>query len=372
MIRLRIAESLGDINPAAWNRLCAGNPFVRHEFVHALIDTGCASARTGWQPQILVLERDGELAGAMPMFLKTHSYGEYVFDWAWADAYERHGLAYYPKLLCAVPFTPVSGPRVLAENDADRELLIGKSLDLARGVSSLHALFLEEREADLMRARGMLMRRTVQFHWQNAGYADFDDFLSRLSHQKRKNLKQERRKVRDAGVTFRWLRGAEIRASHWDFFNRCYRNTYRAHHSTPYLSLEFFRRIGETLPEHTLMIVAERNGAPIASAFNLYTPQTLYGRHWGAIEYVPLMHFEACYYQAIDFAIAEKLQFFEGGAQGEHKLFRGLLPVETQSAHWLAHPQFSRAIEDYLERETEGIAKYVNELREHSPFKAQP
>lgn len=372
VIRLRIAETLGDIDPAAWNRLSAGNPFVRHEFLHALIDTGCVSARTGWQPQILVLERDNQLAGAMPMFLKTHSYGEYVFDWAWADAYERHGLAYYPKLLCAVPFTPVGGPRVLAANDADRALLTGKALELAKGVSSLHALFLEDRDAAQMRAQGMLMRRTVQFHWKNDGYADFEDFLARLSHQKRKNLRQERRKVREAGVTFRWLRGEEIRPSDWTFFNRCYRNTYRAHRSTPYLSLEFFRRIGATLPEHTLMILAMRNGAPIAATLNLHTPQTLYGRYWGAVEYVPLLHFEACYYQAIDFAIAGKLERFEGGAQGEHKLFRGLLPVETRSAHWLAHPQFSRAIEDYLERETEGIAKYVNELREHSPFKEQP
>ncbi len=370
MIRLRIVESLGGIDAAAWNRLGDGNPFLRHEFLHALIDTGCASAGSGWQPQILVLERDGELAGAMPLFLKTHSYGEYVFDWAWADAYERHGIEYYPKLLSAVPFTPVTGPRILAESDADRALLVGKALDLAKSVSSLHILFPTEAEAALMQARGMLLRRTVQFHWRNAGFADFDDFLTRMSHQKRKNLKQERRKVREAGVTFRWLQGEAIRREHWEFFNRCYRNTYQAHHSTPYLNLEFFLRVGATLPEHTLMILGERNGAPIGAAFNLYTPDTLYGRYWGALEYVPLMHFEACYYQAIDFAIANKLATFEGGAQGQHKLFRGLLPVETLSAHWLRHPQFSKAIEDYLERETEGIAKYVNELNEHSPFKA--
>jgi hypothetical protein len=370
LIRLRIVESLGGIDPSSWNRFAGGNPFLRHEFLHALIDTGCASARTGWQPQILVLERDGEFAGAMPLFLKSHSYGEYVFDWAWADAYSRHGIEYYPKLLSAVPFTPVTGPRVLAANDEDRALLIGKALDLAKGVSSLHVLFPEESEAQLMHGRGMLLRRTVQFHWKNDNYTDFDDFLSRLSHQKRKNLKQERRKVREAGVTFRWLRGAEILRKHWEFFNKCYRNTYRAHHSTPYLNLEFFLRIGESLPEHALLILAERDGAPIAAAFNLYTPTTLFGRYWGAVEYVPLMHFEACYYQAIDFAIAQKLQTFEGGAQGEHKLFRGLLPVETVSAHWLRHPQFSRAIEDFLESETKGIARYVNELHEHSPFKA--
>jgi len=371
LIRLRIVESLDGIAAAAWNRLCGGNPFMRHEFLHALIDTGCVSARTGWQPQILVLERDGEVAGAMPLFLKSHSYGEYVFDWAWADAYARHGLEYYPKLLCAVPFTPVNGPRVLAGNSADRARLIGKALDLAKGVSSLHVLFPQEEEAELMHARGMLLRRTVQFHWRNAGYADFNDFLARMSHQKRKNLKQERRKVREAGVTFRWLCGDEIRREHWEFFNKCYRNTYRAHHSTPYLNLDFFQRIGRDLPEHTLLILAERHGAPIGGALNLYTPQTLYGRHWGCVEYVPLMHFEACYYQAIDFAIDRKLETFEGGAQGEHKLFRGLLPVETLSAHWLAHPQFSKAIEDYLEKETTGIARYVNELHEHSPFKSE-
>jgi predicted N-acyltransferase len=372
LIRLRIVESLGGIDAPSWNRFTDGNPFLRHEFLHALIDTGCACAKTGWQPQILVLERDGELAGAMPLFLKSHSYGEYVFDWAWADAYARHGLEYYPKLLGAVPFSPVTGTRVLAANDADRALLVGKALDLAKGVSSLHVLFPVGEEAQLLQSHGMLLRRTVQFHWRNEGYTDFDDFLSRLAHQKRKNLKQERRKVREAGVRFRWLRGNEIRREHWEFFSKCYRSTYRAHHSTPYLNLAFFLRIGESLPEHTLLILAERDGVPIGGAFNLYTPTTLYGRYWGSLEYVPLMHFEACYYQAIDFAIAQKLDTFEGGAQGEHKLFRGLLPVETVSAHWLAHPQFSRAIEDYLERETEGIAKYVNELNEHSPFKQRP
>ena len=371
-MRLRIVESLGDIDAKGWNRLCGGNPFLRHEFLHALIESGCASARAGWQPQILILERNGELAGAMPMFLKSHSYGEYVFDWAWAEAYERHGLDYYPKLLCAVPFTPVGGPRLLAHNDADRTLLLDKALDLARGVSSLHVLFPEAKEGDLMQARGMLLRRTVQFHWQNDGYADFEDFLARMSHQKRKNIRQERRKVREAGITFRWLRGPEIGREQWEFFNRCYRNTYAAHRASPYLNLEFFRRIGQTLPEHTLLILAQRNGAPIAAAFNLYTPDTLYGRYWGAVEYVPLLHFEACYYQAIDFAIAQKLGSFEGGAQGEHKLFRGLLPVETVSAHWLAHPRFAKAIEDFLTREATGIERYVNELNEHSPFKDPP
>ena len=373
MIRLRILESLGGVDAPAWNRLCGGNPFLRHEFLHALIDTGCASARTGWQPQILVLERDAELAGAMPLFLKSHSYGEYVFDWAWADAYSRHGLEYYPKLLCAVPFTPVTGPRLLAGNDADRSKLAAAALEMSREVSSLHVLFPPSPEAELLRGAGMLLRRTVQFHWTNdatrEGYADFDDFLSRMTRHRRKVIRQERRRVRETGVECRWLRGAQIERSHWEFFERCYRRTYAAHRSSPYLNLEFFLRLGAALPQHCLMILAERAGKPVAATLNLIAGNKIFGRYWGAQEHIPLLHFECCYYQAIEFAIANRLQLFEGGAQGEHKLFRGLLPVETHSAHWLAHPQFARAIEDYLERESAGITRYVDELNEHSPFR---
>lgn len=370
METLRVAESLGGVDPAAWNALAAGNPFVSHEFLTALIDTGCAVARTGWQPRFLLLERAGRLAAAMPLFVKSHSYGEYVFDWAWADAYERSGLEYYPKLLCAVPFTPVSGPRLLATNDADRRTLLAAALDAASGVSSLHVLFPTAAEALLMQAEGMMLRRTVQFHWRNEGYADFDAFLARMSHAKRKNIRQERRRVREAGVSFRWLRGAEIGRAHWAFFDRCYRNTYAAHRSQPYLNLEFFLRLGATLPAHTLLILAERDGRAIAAALNFVAGETLFGRYWGALEHVPLLHFEACYYQAIEFAIAERLASFEGGAQGEHKLLRGLLPVESLSAHWLARPRFARAVEDYLERESAGVARYVDELAEHSPFKS--
>jgi uncharacterized protein len=373
--RLRVVGSLAGVPAAAWNAIARGDdPFTSHAFLSALIDTGCASSRTGWQPQIVLLERDNRLAGAMPMFLKSHSYGEYVFDWAWADAYQRHGLEYYPKLLCAVPFTPVTGPRLLASNDADRGMLAKAALEMAREVSSLHVLFPPAAEAGLLQAAGMLLRRTVQFHWQNAegdGYADFDDFLSRLTRHRRKVIRQERRRVHDGGISFRWLRGAEIERSHWEFFERCYRRTYAAHRSSPYLSLEFFLRLGATLPQHCLMILAERAGKPVAATLNLLSENKLYGRYWGTQEHIPLLHFECCYYQAIEYAIVHRLQFFEGGAQGEHKLFRGLLPVETHSAHWLAHPRFARAIEDYLERESVGIARYVDELNEHSPFRAQ-
>ncbi|MGH8737553.1 MAG: GNAT family N-acetyltransferase [Burkholderiales bacterium] len=366
---LDIVESLSGVEPEDWNRLAGSNPFVRHEFLSALIDTGCASARTGWVPRFLLLRRSGALAGAMPLFLKSHSYGEYVFDWAWADAYARHGLEYYPKLLGAVPFTPVSGPRLLAASEREREALLGAALELARDSSSLHVLFPTEDEARLMQRQGMLLRRTVQFHWRNEGYADFEAFLARLTHARRKNIRQERRRVREAGVTLRWLRGAEIERRHWELFHQGYCGTYAAHRSSPYLNLEFFLRIGATLPEHILMILAERGGAPIACSLCLVDAEAVYGRYWGALEHVPLLHFECCYYQAIEYAIANGLKYFEGGAQGEHKLFRGLMPVETVSAHWLAHPAFARAIEDYLERETSGIGRYVNELNEHTPFR---
>jgi hypothetical protein len=371
--RLRVVESLAGVPAEQWNALAGGNPFVSHEFLDALIDTGCAGRRTGWQPRIVLLESENRLAGAMPLFLKAHSYGEYVFDWAWAEAYHRHGLQYYPKLLCAVPFTPVSGPRMLAASDADRARLLAAAQEMARELSSLHVLFPNAAEALLLEDRGLMLRRTVQFHWQNAagaGYADFDDFLARMTRHRRKVIRQERRRVREAGVTFRWLRGAEIETAHWEFFERCYRRTYAAHGSSPYLSLEFFLRLGAALPQHTLMVLAERRGRPLAASLNIVSADTLWGRYWGAAEQIPLLHFECCYYQAIEYAIAHRLRSFEGGAQGEHKLFRGLLPVETHSAHWLAHPAFAQAIEQYLARETAGLARYVDELNEHSPFRA--
>jgi hypothetical protein len=367
--RLRVTASLAGVDAAQWNALAGGNPFLRHEFLHALTNSGCASARSGWQPQFLLLERDGLLAGAMPLYVKTHSRGEYVFDWAWAEAYARHGLEYYPKLLCAVPFTPVGGPRLLAADDAARESLAAGALAAAREFSSLHVLFAPETEARLLEARGMLLRRTVQFHWTNQGYADFDDFLARLSHRRRKNIRQERRRVREAGVTFRWLEGAQIGERDWALFHRCYANTYAEHGQRPYLSLEFFLRAGGTMPENFVLVLAERGGAPIAAALDVRGGDALYGRYWGALEHVPLLHFEACYYQGIEYAIARGLARFEGGAQGEHKLFRGLMPVATLSAHWLAHPRFASAVEDYLAREAQGIAQYVNELNEHTPFK---
>src|SRR6185295_12209725 len=362
---LSVVDSLAGVDRDEWNALAGEQPFVRHEFFSALLESGSAMAATGWRPQFLLLRRSGGLAGVMPLFAKTHSYGEYVFDWAWADAHERHGVEYYPKLLCAVPFTPVRGNRILGE----KATLVRAALEMSKSFSSLHVLFAPDEEARLLEENGMLLRRTVQFHWKNEGYVDFEDFLARLSHARRKNIRQERRRVREAGVSLRWLEGEAIGRAQWEFFHRCYRHTYAAHGSSPYLNLEFFVRLGAALPGNVAMVLAERAGRPIAASLFLLDGATLYGRYWGALEHVPLLHFECCYYQAIEYAIGRCLQVFEGGAQGECKIFRGLMPVEALSAHWLADARFARAIEDYLEREGQGIARYVDELCEHSPFK---
>ena len=363
--RLEVVDSLAGVDRDEWNALAGEQPFVRHEFLSALLESGCAVAATGWRPQFLLLRRSGALAGAMPLFAKTHSYGEYVFDWAWADAHERHGVEYYPKLLCAIPFTPVHGNRILGE----KEPLIHAALEMAKGYSSLHVLFANE--AATLEQHGLMLRRTVQFHWRNEGYADFEDFLARLSHARRKNIRQERRRVREAGVSLRVLEGAAITPAHWEFFTKCYRRTYAEHRSSPYLNLDFFRRIGASMPQNMVLVLAERGGNAIAASMLVRDEKHLYGRYWGALEYVPLLHFECCYYSAIEYAILSKLEVFEGGAQGEHKIFRGLMPVETLSAHWLAHPRFARAVEQFLEREGAGITRYVDELRDHSPFRQE-
>jgi predicted N-acyltransferase len=368
---LRVVEDLADIPAAEWNALAGGNPFLRHEFFRALHDTGCASARTGWAPRFLTLWEGKRLAGALPLYLKSHSYGEYVFDWAWADAYERHGLDYYPKLLSAVPFSPVTGSRMLAGDAAARRRLVDAALELAREASSLHILFPPEAEARELERAGLMLRRGIQFHWRNAGYRDFDDFLATLTHDKRKKIKQERRRVREAGVTLVRKVGGEITREDWRFFVRCYTLTYRAHLSSPYLNLAFFTRLAEAMPEHVLLVIAERDGRPIASALDLFTPEALYGRYWGAVEHVPALHFEACYYQALEFCIERGIAACEGGAQGEHKLARGFLPQGTWSAHWLRHPQFADAVERYLAREAAGVGRYIDELREHSPFRRE-
>jgi predicted N-acyltransferase len=368
---VRIVESLAEIAAPAWNRLAGDSPFLKHAFLHALHETGCASPETGWTPQYVTLWEGQTLAGAMPLYLKSHSYGEYVFDWSWAEAYHQHGLRYYPKLLCAVPFTPATGPRLLADSREHRRMLLDAAFDLAARsrASSLHVLFPPPDQAEELERTGLMLRSSVQFHWENRGYPDFDAFLGGMNHDKRKKIKQERRRVRDAGITFRRLSGQEATEADWDFFARCYNRTYREHYSTPYLNRRFFGRLAESMPENLLLIIGDRAGKPIASALNIHNDQVLYGRYWGSTEFHSGLHFETCYYQAIEFCVAQGIRQFEGGAQGEHKLARGLLPVRTVSAHWLAHPQFARAVDQFLKREARGMGTYLDELNEHTPFK---
>jgi predicted N-acyltransferase len=373
---MRLISDLSEIGQERWDRLAFptpdSSPFLRYAFLSALHETGCASPRSGWQPCFLTLWSGKELLGACPLYRKAHSYGEYVFDWAWADAYRRHGLPYYPKLLVAVPFTPVTGPRLMAQDDATRAVLAHALLALvkAESLSSLHVLYPPPGEARALAQAGMMLREGVQFHWTNEGYQDFAQFIETLERKKRKNIRAERRKVAEAGVSLRRVLGRDATAADWRFFVRCYDNTYRAHHSSPYLNLAFFQRIGREMPENLVLVIAERERRPIASSLVLVTPSALYGRYWGEVEHVPCLHFECAYYQPLEYCIEQKIQTFEGGAQGEHKMARGFLPVITHSAHWLAHPAFADAIEEFLARESSGIQNYVDELRDHNPFKS--
>jgi hypothetical protein len=370
-MQLQVIESLSAINPEEWNALAGEYPFFRYEFVQALHETGCASGKTGWQPVYLSLRCDGLLAGVMPLYLKSHSWGEYVFDRQWAQAFERNGLKYYPKLLCAAPFSPVTGPRLLAGNTEDKRRLALGAVQLAKQlrVSSLHILFPEETDRAMLEELGFMLRENIQFHWHNAGYTDFDEFLSALNHDKRKKIRQERRRVKEAGISFRCLLGSEINEAELEFFYRCYANTYNEHWSTPYLSLEFFQRITQAMPDNLLWILAERGNQPVACAMNVIGGKRLFGRYWGTTEFISGLHFETCYAQAIEYCISHGLQVFEGGAQGEHKMARGLLPTPTWSAHWIADRRFAEAISQFLAEETEGVEHYREVLDEHTPFK---
>ncbi len=405
---IRVLSSPSDVSPQAWNALLAAqaepSPFMRHEYLSALHESSSASPESGWTAQFVTLWQGDVLHAACPFYIKDHSYGEYVFDWAWANAYEQHGLAYYPKAVVAVPFTPVPGARLLARDAQSRTLLVQGLIALCQQekLSSLHLLFGAEADIAACAEAGLMLRNTVQFHWTNvapilgtglpsppaegapaalerpgveASYADFDAFLASLSHDKRKKIRQERRKVADAGVSFRWSRGTDIAKADWDFFYRCYERTYREHGNPPYLTRDFFRRMADTMPEAWLLFVAERDGKPMAASLIALStqpdaPLVAYGRYWGALERVDCLHFEACYYQPLAWCIAHGAYRFEGGAQGEHKMARALMPVKTTSAHWLAHPSFADAVERFLEREGAGIENYMDHLGERSPFKA--
>ena len=379
---IRVFASPAEIDAAQWNSLLdaqpSATPFMRHEYLLALHESGSATPEAGWWAQFIAVFTGELLVAACPLYVKDHSYGEYVFDWAWADAYQRSGLAYYPKLLCAVPFTPVPGARLLARDDASRALLLRAMQSLAQGagLSSAHVLFLDEADQRAAKAAGWMLRSAVQFHWSNREappYADFEDFLASLQREKRKKIAQERRKVEQAGVNFVACAGEEITPDDWDFFYRCYTLTYRAHHSTPYLTRDFFTRVAKSMPENWLLFIAEREGERIAASLIAIDPArgNAFGRYWGATEYVPCLHFEACYYQPLAWCIANGYRRFEGGAQGEHKMARGLLPVATASAHWLAHPQFAQAVADFLHHEGRAVESYMDELEERRPFKAE-
>jgi predicted N-acyltransferase len=372
-VAVRDDYPLEAIAPAAWNALAGGDsqPFVSHAFLAALHATGCAVPAQGWRPRYLTAWRGDALIGAMPLYAKTHSYGEYVFDWAWADAYRRYGRRYYPKLVTAIPFTPVTGPRLLGSDDEAKRALLAAALDLVHHgeASSLHLLFPRAGDFALCRDAGMIERSGVQFHWRNAGYRDFDDFLAAFNHDKRKKVKQERRKVAATGVTIARKCGADISAADWMFFYRCHENTYAERGSAPYLTLDFFEALGALLPQHVLMVIASLDGQPIAAALDLWTPTTLWGRYWGALAYIPGLHFEVCYYQAIEFCIERGIASFEGGAQGVHKLARGLTPVVTHSAHALGDPAFAAAVAEFCARERIDIEHRHDELERASPFK---
>ena len=484
---IRILDSPLAVNASEWNGLLAAqspagilNPFMRHEYLAALHTSGSATPKTGWTPRFVTLWQGDTLVGACALYLKAHSYGEYVFDWAWANAYAQNGLEYYPKALVAVPFTPVPGARLMARNAAERALLVKALVAWCdeEKLSSLHVLFADADDVKACEDAGMMLRHTVQFHWTNRApkeiaptlpaargalppegaaapvarqsrfhgpglqdvatstpvsahsalppepelplplleeggdgdlcepepdfsgrhFTSFDDFLMSLSQEKRKKIRQERRKVRDAGITFRWSLGAQISSADWDFFYLCYERTYLEHGNAPYLSRDFFHRMEKSMPENWLLFVAEHDGVAIATSLiavsarpdcesgtfdakNVASQQesvetlpiqglTAYGRYWGALARVDCLHFEACYYQPIEWCIAHGFQSFEGGAQGEHKMARALLPVKTTSAHWLAHPSFADAVERFLEREGAGIDHYLEDLERRSPFKA--
>ena len=377
---IRVFDTPGQLPVAAWNALLAldadPSPFMQLEYLSALHDSGCATGASGWQPRYLTLWQDGVLQAACPLFHKRHSYGEYVFDWAWASAYEQHGLRYYPKAVVAVPFTPVPGARLLARHPPARRALVDALVRHAKdnGLSSLHLLFARDQDLQACASAGLMLRHTVQFHWHNHGYRDFGHFLSGLQQDKRKKIRQERRKVGEAGIRFRLRQGREITDTDWDFFYQCYERTYLEHGNPPYLNRDFFARMASDMPQNWLLFVAERDGRPVASSLIGLDPQrgVAYGRYWGALERVDCLHFEACYYQPLEWCIAHGFQRFEGGAQGEHKMARALMPARTSSAHWLAHPAFADAVERFLARETDGVDGYLERLAERSPLRQEP
>lgn len=370
-LSLEITDAISEVDSASWDAIAGAMPLLSHAFLSALETSGSVGDGTGWQPSHMLIFNEAQLVGAMPLYFKNHSYGEYVFDWAWAEAYARNGLPYYPKLLSAIPFTPITSSRLLTRQPEIQQLMIKALLQIMdkHQLSSAHVLFPDDDSAQAFSSAGWLKRYGVQFRWHNEEFENFDGFLNTLSHDKRKKIRQERNRIKASGVVCKRIKGVDITQEQWEFFYRCYENTYFEHRSTPYLTLAFFQQIGLTMPQNILLVLAYVDDKPVAAALNLYDKTTLYGRYWGAMQYVANLHFEICYYQAQEFCIAENIEYFEGGAQGEHKLARGFKPRPTCSYHKIAHPDFARAIADFVQQESQGMAAYTSELEQRAPFK---
>ncbi len=376
-MKFTIADSIQAVPAADWNRLAADNPFLNHAFLSALERHQSVGAESGWEPRYVLGHRNKQLITAVPMYLKHHSWGEFVFDWAWAGAYERNGLDYYPKLVIATPYTPVPGARLLIEDRNETQTinaLIDYILDYAQAiqVSSLHCLFLDEHDEQQLNRPSLIARADTQYHWINHDYEDFDAFLAQLASRHRKKVKRERRRIEEAEITVQLLHGNEINDEQWDNFYRFHRNTYlKRGHQTPFTS-SFFKEIGATMADNIIMITAQKDGQDVAAALNFVNSNTLYGRYWGCLDNYHSLHFEVCYYRAIDYCIASKLKRFEAGAQGEHKLVRGFYPTTTHSRHWIAHPAFREAIKKAVDYERQDLGRYQEMLSRHLPYKKQP
>ncbi len=378
-MNITIVGTIKEIGADEWNMLAGEkNPFLRYEFLSALETHHCVGERYGWIPQHITLRDDNQqLIGAVPLYLKDNSYGEFVFDWSWADAYHRSGLEYYPKLVVAMPYTPATGPRLLIAKDRDYKniasTLIEASIQHAKNlnVSSLHWLFTNEQDTQQLAEHGFMQRLGCQFHWTNQNYESFEQYLQTLTRGKRKNINRERRHVKDASVQLEILDGHEANEKHWHTFHRYYDSTFMKLGGYATLSAEFFQEVAATMPDSIVLVMAKHDNQYLAAALSFRGTDTLYGRHWGCEKEINSLHFEACYYQGIEYCIKHGLQRFEPGAQGEHKIARGFLPTATYSCHWIADPIFQNAIAEFLQRETRGMRQYIEELSQHSPFKGR-
>ncbi|MFL2667794.1 MAG: GNAT family N-acetyltransferase [Burkholderiales bacterium] len=370
-VKFDIVHSLSGIKADDWNSLNNGHTVTSYEFLAALEETQNVGEQSGWLPSHLIATSNERLVGAAPLYIKTHSYGEYIFDWAWADAYHRSGLDYYPKLVSAVPFTPTTGPRLLAAEAEIKNALANATLSFAKDnqLSSFHCLYPEIGDLLVWKNAGCLLRKSIQFHWTNQNYENFTHYLSSMKSAKRKKIKQERKRLIDNDLSFKIISGDQACEDEWEFFYDCYQHTYAIRGSSPYLNFNFFLELKNKIGKNTLLIIASQSGERVASALNILSNDTILGRYWGAKAYIPGLHFETCYYQTIEYAIKHGYKKFEGGAQGEHKLSRGLEGVETNSAHWLAHPQFSDAVGNFLDREGAAIGEYHENLTTRTPFK---